>query len=332
MVENDIRPLFPYDGKPGVAVNNISPPDLTQTTKLRFGYVDSKVRFDYQAVSGGQAALLYDPVRKGWQPWSYNVAMNTGYREEGESLTSELLLGQDGNVYQVGGASDNGTPIAASFYSPAVNGGNPRTEKFWSDEWLDADPQGLTNLQVNLGFDFFANSFGPLAIGAAQTGRASYPIDIDVGDGILGRNAQIQVSWSSATAAPVIYEWQPWAEDTGTVLRTSWASLPTSHGLKGYQHVRDGYLPIYMPSAGTVNLVLTIDGQAQPPIPFTPTPGILQKLRWDFVPNPNKGLLFQYNILPGPQCLIFERDLEVTVKSWGSTGPYQNLRPFGDSP
>ena len=35
--------------------------------------------------------------------------MNLAYFEEGQSLDSELLCGQDGNLYQIGGFSDNGT-------------------------------------------------------------------------------------------------------------------------------------------------------------------------------------------------------------------------------
>lgn len=331
LVENDLRPLFPHDGGPGIGFDGFEPPDLTQTTKLRFSYVESHLRFDYQDTNAVQRTLLYDPARKGWLPDQYTVPMNLGYWEEGQSLTSELLLGQDGNVYQVGGFSDNGYPIPVTAYTPVVNGGNPRTEKFWSDQWLDADPQGATNLSLIQGFYFFTQTFPAITVGAGQTGRGSYPLDINSQQGILGQNAQVQISWSSATAAPVIYEWQAWAEDTGTVLRTSWASLPTSHGLKGYQHVRDGYLPVYLPNAGTVNLVVTCDGQVQATIPFNPSAGRLQKLRWDFPPNPNKALMFQYN-LNGVPVLVFEKDLEVTVKAWGSAGPYQNLKPFGDSP
>ncbi len=51
-------------------------------------------------------------------------------------------------------------------------------------------------------------------------------------------------------------------------------------------------------------------------------------MRVDFPPA--KGLLYQYKILPGPPFLLFERDLEIMCKPWGSTSGYQNVRPMGD--
>jgi hypothetical protein len=328
IVEDDLRPLFPHDDTLGVAVNNLIPPDLTATAALRMSYSNGKMKFFFKGTDGNQWTWIYDYTRKGWLPSQFAVQMNLAYWEEGESLDSELMGGQDGNIYQVGGFSDNGTPIAGSLQLPFV--GNSRTEKFFGDAWMDADPQGISNLAIQQTFDLgvVANAAQLLA-GASRT---QYPLNTSNSNGQLARNAGLLVTWSSATAAPVLYEWNPWLYDTGTVLRTSWAGLPTAHGLQGWQHVRDAYLPLYMPVAGRVNLIVTWDGGATftaMNLPFNPSAGLLQKLRVDFPPQ--KGLMAEWQLQSATPFLIFERDLEVTCKSWGSTEPYRMIRPFGDA-
>lgn len=326
IVEDDLRPLFPHDGGPGVSVNGYNPPDYTQTSRLRMAYANGKMRFMFQDTAAAQACWDFDPIRKGWKFNTFAVAMNLAYFEEGQSLDSELLCGQDGNLYQIGGFSDNGTAISCSIQLPFV--GNSRTEKFFGDCWLDADPQGVTlSLQQTFDLGVVANATQPIT-GASRT---QYPLNTSNSNGQLSRNAGLLISWSSASAAPVLYEWQPWFYDTGTVLRTSWASLPTSHGLTGWQHMRDAYLPLLMPTAGTVDLIVTIDGQvffAAQNIPVAATANLLQKIRVDFPPA--KGLMYEWQLQSTTPFLIFEKDLEVTAKSWGSTGPYQTLKPFGD--
>ena len=324
IVEDDLRPLFPHDGSAALAVNGYNPPDLTQTTKLRMAYANGKMRFMFQDTTAAQVSWDYDPTRKGWKFNTFAVPINLAYWEEGESLDSELLCGQNGNVYQVGGFSDNGAAITVNAQVPYQF--NSRTEKFVGDNWLDADPQGVTNLTVQQTFDLGAvvNTAQPIA-GAS---RAQYPLNTSNSNGQLARNAGLLITWSSASAAPVLYEWQPWFYDTGTVLRTSWASLPTSHGLEGWQHMREGYLPFLMPVAGTVNLIVTIDGVAQVMYPFNPTANRLQKLLVDFLPA--KGLMYEWQLQSSTPFLIFAKDLEIKAKSWGSTGPYLTLKPFGD--
>lgn len=329
LIEDDIRPLFPRDGVAGAITNGIYPPDLTITNRLRFGYVQNKLRFDFQNTNAQQFCLLYDPLRKGWWPWIYEaVEMNFAYWEEGESLLSELLLGQDGNVYQVSGAGDNGANIDVQIQFPYVNSGQSRSQKFYGDLMVDADPAGAGTVTIQQKFDL-----GAVSRAAQQlqgNGRKEFPLDTFGGQGQLAFNVGALVEWSSSSAAPTIYEWQPFAYDTGTVLRTSWASIPTSHGFRGWQHIREGYLPILMPQIGTLSLIVIVDGVALPAFTFTPTvAGQLQKIRFDAVPN--KGLLYEYQIAPSSvPFLIFEKDLEIEAKPWGSPGPYALLRPFGD--
>ena len=327
IIEDDLRPLYPHDGVPGISVNGFYPPALAFPASLRMAYANGKVRFFFEDANNQQVNWDYDPVRKGWKLNKFNVNMNLAYWEEAESIDSELLCGQDGSVYQVGGFSDNGTAISCQVQLPFV--ANSRTEKFFGDAWVDADPQGVGNLTVQQIFDLGVamNATQPLA----GAGRAQFPLNTSNSNGQLARNAGLLVAWSSASAAPVLYEWQPWFWDTGTVLRTSWASLPTSHGLPGWQHLRDADVPLLMPSAGTVTLIVTIDGAVNFTalnLPLTPTANLLQKIRTDFPAA--KGKMFEYQLQSGTPFLVFEKDLEVNCKSWGDTGPYRNVKPFGD--
>ena len=43
----DLSNLFPHDGVPGVTINGVGAPDLTQPTQLRLCYIDSYLYFDY---------------------------------------------------------------------------------------------------------------------------------------------------------------------------------------------------------------------------------------------------------------------------------------------
>ena len=323
-----MRPLFPHDGGPGVAVEEYFPPDFTVTTRLRMAYANGTMRFMLQDTSGSQITWDYNPVRKGWKPSQFAVPMNLAYFEEGESLDSELLCGQDGNLYQIGGLSDNGVPISCNI--TAGYQANSRTEKFFGDAWLDADPQGVT-LTVQQTFDLGVVLNTALAIGGVS--RTQYPMNTSNSNGQLARNGgELRKGHGVAAAAPVIYEWDPWLYDTGTVLRTSWASLPTAHGLTGWQHVRDGYLPLWVATAGTVTLIVTIDGQkfyAAQNLPVVPTGDLLQKIRVDFPPA--KGLMCEWQVAERDAVpWIFEKDLEITAKSWDRPAPTRPLKPFVD--
>jgi hypothetical protein len=108
-------------------------------------------------------------------------------------------------------------------------------------------------------------------------------------------------------------------------LTTNWQTQPTTHDLKGYQHVRAIRLPII----GTPGSALTLQTPAEFPgnlsIPVAPT-GAYQKL---YIPlPPNKSMWYQWN-LTGGAVRVFMRDLEVECKPWGSTGPY--ARPSSPS-
>ncbi len=190
---------------------------------------------------------------------------------------------------------------------------------------FDCDPQGV---DVAISPVWNLGAVVATAIPILGGSRAQYQIVLQENNGQLARNGGLEIAWSSGSAAPVLYEWQPSAYDTGVSLRKSWVSLPTAMGMNGWAHLRDGYLPLFVPQASTVNLTVIIDGIVQGVYPFTPSTDLLQKMRVDFLPR--KGLMYQFKLQSDSGFLIFSKDVEVYGKSWGSTGPYVNLRAFGD--
>jgi hypothetical protein len=189
----------------------------------------------------------------------------------------------------------------------------------------DIDPQGV-DVSLTRTWDLGGVIGNSIPIQGNQ--RAQYPLDLQFAGGQLAHSVGCQVSWFSNAAAPVLYTWEPSGYDTGTVPRTSWVSLPASFGLNGWWHLRDGYLPLYIQQVGVVTLTVLIDNVAQGVYTFSPSPDMLQKLRVDFLPR--KGLMYQFKLTSPTPFLLFGKDLEVNGKQWGSTGPYLNLKPFGD--
>lgn len=106
---------------------------------------------------------------------------------------------------------------------------------------------------------------------------------------------------------------------------TYWISQPTALGQIGYVHGREVWVPYAAPSGGVISAV--VDGVLTPIATLAPSGGASKKY---FPMPPLKGLYWQLSA-SGAGLQIYENDLEFLVKSWGSTGPYQRVKPFGDT-
>lgn len=109
----------------------------------------------------------------------------------------------------------------------------------------------------------------------------------------------------------------------------NWISQQTTHNLINYQYL--GFLQLTLLSTQIVNLTLIIDGVSQAPIAIPSTSGLRLKT---YVRVPAlKGKTFQYKLVSnvvGTGFRVYQRDLEVAVKSWGSQEMFQTIQPFGD--
>ncbi len=116
-----------------------------------------------------------------------------------------------------------------------------------------------------------------------------------------------------------------WVFEPSPELVTRWITQPTTHDLSGYQHLFDGFIP-YMATA-PVTLTVTLDGA---PYVYTlpSSGGAYVKHYLHF--QPKKFRWAEYSAVSSSGFRVFERDMEIRVKAWGSSGPYSTVRPFGD--
>jgi hypothetical protein len=106
----------------------------------------------------------------------------------------------------------------------------------------------------------------------------------------------------------------------------NWITQPTSHGLPGYQHLKQMLVP-YSATA-PVTMSVTVDGVTSA-FTLPATSGFVKTL----LPFSAllKGLVFQYSATSTQPFGIWNDDLEVFLKAWGDSGPYRNIKLLGDS-
>jgi hypothetical protein len=112
-----------------------------------------------------------------------------------------------------------------------------------------------------------------------------------------------------------------WREDEEEIKH--WEFPPTSHGMSGWQHVRDAYITLR--SFDRVVLSLEIDGDVET-FPIDSTDGEKRKILVHL--SPRKGKLFRYSLDSDERFSIYGGDCEVRVKSWNTALSYKLLSPF----
>jgi hypothetical protein len=104
-----------------------------------------------------------------------------------------------------------------------------------------------------------------------------------------------------------------------------WQSESTSHGLLGWQHVRE----LNIAHISTADLTLTIIPDVGDPIVLTvPNSGGVQTKRKVTVPA-NKAKLYSYRLSSTEPFCVFAPDIETKVGMWGRTDSYTIVKPFG---
>jgi len=114
---------------------------------------------------------------------------------------------------------------------------------------------------------------------------------------------------------------QPWPE-----LCFNWQTEMTSLGMIGWGHVRELNVPYVSTSPITLNL--TFDAWPTITITLPSTGGLQAKTKVTLPANKFKLIALQ-TLSGGVGHRIFADDLQLKIKSWGSTEAYQILRPWG---
>lgn len=110
-------------------------------------------------------------------------------------------------------------------------------------------------------------------------------------------------------------------------LTKEWHTEGVAHGLKGFQHI--GEINVAHVSSADMTLTLTPDVGA-PQSVVIPNSAGLQAKTLVVVPA-FKFKLVSYNFTSTQPFRLWVEDVEVKIKSWGDTGPYQIIKPFGGS-
>lgn len=233
ITDQDLYSLFPHEGMAGVEVNGFKPPNMADTTHLRLSYCDGFLYFDYVDTDGHQQTLVYDMKLQGWFGDTYTPGQLMHYAEEGDGVHSLLSGGPDGYLNQAGGTSDSGAAIACQVrtFSPAMD--DHRARKLFGDFWLESNTAGVV-VTVTPGFDEYEAFAAPTVVTTAT--KLPTVIDLYAGEGRLATSAGLDITWSSATAAPKLYAWEPsWtAKPEDTALRaTDWMDLGHATWLQG---------------------------------------------------------------------------------------------------
>lgn len=115
-----------------------------------------------------------------------------------------------------------------------------------------------------------------------------------------------------------------WVFEPTPEIVTTWEAQETSHGLPGYQHVKE-LLIAYKSPGGPVTFRITIDGTN-----FDYTLPLSAGFRKVLIEcQAVKGLVFKYRAFATTAFQIWVNDIEVKVKAWGDPGPYLNWQQMG---
>jgi hypothetical protein len=122
-----------------------------------------------------------------------------------------------------------------------------------------------------------------------------------------------------------LWEDSQWVYEPEPEPANYWISQPTSLGQSGYVHARESWIAFAGAQGGTVSAV--VDGG--PATLIASLPAASTPVKQYFVCPPLKGRYWQLTA-SGTGLQLYEKDIEFLVKSWGSAGPYQRVKPFGD--
>lgn len=337
----DLFPWMPNEGNPGVAVNGYAAPDFgytapgsaTKASDFRLSWYDDYLYFHYRDTTGALGCFVFDTVRQGWFPDSYGRTVVMHYGEEGPKdsfatfpgagINSLLAGGSDvsGNVtiFQVGGTTDDGVVIVPHLRTPSVDADEAWLAKLWGDAMLDINAGG-NSVTVTPGYDNYTTLVAATTVTGAS--RAQSIVATNSGAGQIARNLALDITWSGV--GTTLYLWEPtlWPH---SYLQSNWVTPDKADGLYGFGHLRDGYIA----HISTADLTLTINMEGTN-YTYTIANGGGAYKRTYVVLQPVKGKARHFQLSSSQPFRLLNVDSLFSLKEWGSQGPYQPVRPWGE--
>jgi len=239
----------------------------------------------------------------------------------------QILVGcTDGTVRQFDAAGTEAQTAIVS--TPCSNGGSARSVKRLGGVFLRA--QAATAITPT----FWKNRYSAQitgfisAIGPAS-GEQDYLVDFTAATGADVYDLAASFSFAVGSG-DWLKEWQTdWTEIPEAI--AAWRTGMLTYGLNGWLHIP--WLRFAYQSSANITLKLITDQGATTTI-VVPSSGGVPAKYFSWVPATASGKSMKFRMLEwvadaaGQPFTVFGADNEVAIKEWGSTGPYQTLRPF----
>lgn len=320
ITEEALRPLFQ-----NLSVGEYTPVDMSRADEACLEFEDNEVHFLYYDTSGDPQHLIYSILYDRWRSMETPGVPTALHAKKSYTGLSLMIGNEDGTVlegfFDPTVTDDNGTSItcqARTGYDPLDS---PQTLKEFGNIIVDADPKSTTitvTPKYNTGTSMSTHSI-------TGTGRAKHPFSLS---DTYGYNFGVQLDW---VGPAVVYQLELLYRPDEEII-THWEFPETTHGLSGWQHLRDFYVTLR--STGAVTPQLVIDGTTYLPktvingVEYSTIPSTSGEKRKLYLQCPPvRGKVFRY-ILDGGPFRIYGAECEIRVKSHNTQLGYQLLSPF----
>lgn len=313
LTEETLRPIFE-----GLTIGEYLPVDFSQASKIRLSFAGQKLHFFYSTTDEDNVHLEYHTLYKRWKRVveSGSPQMTLAYWDENQAEERLLLGATDGKVYEEAGTTDPQGAIEVVATTGYLDFAMPQTMKEFGNIIMDADPQGGTITITPLTNGVGTTPLTPLVI--TGNGRQKFPISLS---DIYCYSLALKFEWSGPAT---IYQLELlWRLDEEEI--THWEFPETTHGISGWQQVRDLYVALR--SSSDVTLTVENDGNAET-YTLPSTSGERRKLHvWLY---PRKGKVWRYKLdaTGSGKFRLYGEDCEVRVKPWNTALGYQLVSPW----
>jgi hypothetical protein len=335
LVENDIKPLFPtLDNPQGRQVESYDAVNLERIEDIRLKFHNDELYFFYRGINTGAIqTLVYDQNKQRWRAAKYpEIGIITSYSEEAGPASSLLFGDSQGSMYSTASGSGDvlqliTLDIPVEVRTGAFDQGTPLNQKEYGNVIVDIDPGGAT-LAKPVTITPYLN--GEVITGASVTvtGAGRQQVPIPIGD-VFGFNLSFGITFvKNSTINPILYQFDIlWRLEPVAVIH--WEARETSHGLPGYQHIRDMYLALR--SSTTVTLTLTFDNSYTQTYAIASTTNKRQKVYLPLQQNKFKEVRYSLDSTDVTQPFrLYAVDTEVRAKPWLTSLGYGLYKPFGE--
>lgn len=344
LTDVDLLNLFPHDSTPGADAEYagfvVRAPDYSRAAHFRLSVINSTLNAHYQDSNGELCMLALDMTndssghpRMAWAVVQTALNLTCSIQPDqppGTLLSSSSAFPQgyfgnnEGIVYEgTNTLHDAGGDIDAAIATMEVDAGDGRVTKRWLDAALDTLPAAAGGIVIT------PVSGGTVAGSTDTIPNGARALSISPLGLLLKRFLGVLLTWSDQSntqSVPTeVYEWS--AEFVAQpILIRSWQSVPTSHNLRGYHHIRK-IVFAYQSTAAVTLTITAYDGTSPAAITLPSTSGAYQKV--EFVPTFNKGLLFTYvGTSAEPWAPILE-DCEIWCGAWNRDIAYSTFTDLG---